>query len=56
MSSFYGSRLDAIISNSDFSDFVLQPGDNTVTAFVDVAGAPTVTAYMVWRDGYWSVD
>jgi len=56
VSSFFGSRLDAVLANSDFGDFVLQPGANTITCFVDVAGAPTLVAWMEWRDAYWSMD
>jgi hypothetical protein len=56
MSSQYGSRLDAILSNSDFGDWVLQPGDNNVTMLVSESGAPTMTAYMTWRETYASVD
>lgn len=55
-SDFYGSRLDAVLANSDFGDFALQPGDNTITCYIKEAGSPTVTAYMVWRDAYWSLD
>lgn len=35
ISSMFGSRPDAILANSDFGDFTLQPGDNDVTCFVD---------------------
>jgi len=47
-SSFFGSRPGAILANSDFGSFVLQAGANQITCFVDVAGAPTVTAWLEW--------
>ena len=49
ISSLFGSRFDAILSGSDAGSWILQPGDNNVTCFVDVAGAPTVTAWLEWR-------
>ena len=55
-SNFWGRRPDAILPNSDFSSWVLQPDDNDVTCFVDVAGAPTIEAYMVWREAFVSSD
>lgn len=56
VSSFYGDRPNAILKNSDVGTFKLQPGSNQITCFVDVAGGPTITALMVWRDAYLSVD
>jgi len=56
VSSFYGPRPNAILKNSDVGEFCLQPGANQITCFVDIAGAPTITATMEWRDPYWSVD
>jgi len=55
ISNFFGSRPDAILANSDTSDFTLQPGDNQVTSFVNVAGAPTITAWIEWRTAYKSL-
>ncbi len=55
-SSFYGPRPDAILAGSDLSDFMLLPGANTITAFVDTAGSPTITAYMLWSDSYDGID
>lgn len=54
-SSFFGSRLDAILSNSDFGTWTLLQGDNDVTSFVNVSGA-TITAWMQWRTAYVSWD
>jgi len=56
ISSFFGSRLDAILANSDFGSWQLLPGDNDVTTFVAVSGGPVLTAYMLWRDTYDSWD
>lgn len=55
-SSFFRSRLDAVLPNCNFGDWQLLPGNNDVTSFVDVAGAPTVTGYMLWKDKYKSWD
>jgi hypothetical protein len=54
VSSFFGSRLDAVLANSDFGTFVLQPGNNQITAFV--ATDATVTAFIQWDDKYLSQD
>jgi hypothetical protein len=55
-SSFYGKRDEALLAGSNEGEFNLRSGTNNITAFVDVAGAPTITAYMLWRDKYWSTD
>jgi len=55
-SSFYGKRLDAVLANSDMGQWRLRPRSNTVSCFVDVAGAPTVTAWLQWRDAYNGLD
>lgn len=55
-SDFFGNRIDALLKGSDFATFALDPGANTISSFVNVAGAPTITAYIVWRDTYWSAD
>ena len=49
-------RPDAILPNSDFGTFRLQPGDNRISAFVDIAGAPTILMFMLWRDAYRGMD
>jgi len=56
ISSFFGSRLDAVLANSDFGSWQLLPGDNDVTTFVAVSGGPQLTAYMLWRDTFDSWD
>ncbi len=55
-SSFFGERPDAILANSDFGSFALHSGDNQITCFVDVSGAPTVTAWLEYRDAYLGMD
>jgi len=56
VSNFFGQRFDAMLPNSDFGEFSLLTGDNDIVTFVDVAGAPTITAWMEWRDAYASWD
>ena len=56
VSSFFGDRMDATLAGSDFGTFCLLPGDNNITCFVAEAGAPTVTATMIWKDTYLSFD
>jgi hypothetical protein len=55
-SSMFGSRQDAILANSDFGDWSLLPGDNSVTSFVDESGTPTLVTYLLWKDQYKSQD
>ena len=55
-SSMFGRRLDAVLPNSDFGKFSLLAGSNTITAFVNTTGSPTITAYMLWRDPFDSFD
>jgi hypothetical protein len=56
VSNFFGVRPDAILANSDFGEWALLPGNNQVTCFVDVAGAPTIVGYLLWEDTFWSFD
>jgi hypothetical protein len=56
MSDIFGARPDAALPGSDLGQFALVPGSNQITAFVDTAGAPTMTAYIVWRTPYKSFD
>lgn len=56
ISSFFGLRLDAVLANSDFGIWSLPRGDSDITSFVNVAGGPTVTAYLQWRDAYSGYD
>jgi hypothetical protein len=56
VSNFFGDRMDAILAGCDFGTFALQPGANQVTCFVNVGGAVTVTAWMLWVDKYNGYD
>ena len=56
ISSYYGLRLDAILPNSDFSEWRLRPGDNNVSIFVDVTGAPTIDTWVFWDETYEGMD
>ncbi|MCP4536267.1 MAG: hypothetical protein GY832_03900 [Chloroflexi bacterium] len=56
VSSFYGPRPGAILAGSDEGKFELLPGANNITAFVDMVGPPTITAFALWRDGFDGVD
>lgn len=55
-SSFYGARPGAILAGSDLGSFMLLPGANTITTFVDDVGSPTITAYMLWAPPFDGVD
>jgi hypothetical protein len=55
-SSTFGSSWQSVLRNSDFGNFYLAPGDNNISVFVDEAGSPTITAYMIWRNTHWSAD
>jgi len=50
------SMPSAMIPGSDFGTFTLQPGGNQITCFVDVAGAPTVTATLEWKESFRGAD
>lgn len=52
ISSFFSASSEAVLSNSDLGSWWLAPGDNDITSFVDVTGAPTITAWMEWRTAY----
>lgn len=55
-SSFFGSRQDAVLKNSDFGNWHLLPGSNQITSFVSTTGSPTITAYLLYKDQYDSQD
>ena len=55
-SNFYGNRADAILRGSDMATFTIEPGANTVSAFVQTTGSPTVSAYLLFTPTYWSAD
>lgn len=52
ISSFFGTRMGAILANSDFSTWQLLPNNNNVTSFVSENGSPAVTSWLLWRDTY----
>jgi hypothetical protein len=56
VSSFSGEVPGAVLPNSDFGTWRLNPGTNQVTSFVDVVGAPTITATMEWRTQWAGCD
>jgi hypothetical protein len=56
VSSASGNQISAVTAGSDFGSFSLLPGANTINCFVEIAGAPTVTAFAIWSDSYWSVS
>jgi hypothetical protein len=56
LSSLFGEVPGAVLPNSDFGTWRLNPGTNQVTSFVDVAGAPTITATMEWRTQWAGCD
>lgn len=55
-SDFRGNVIGQKLPGPGLSEFALLPGANLISLFIDVAGAPTVTSEMRWRDLYWSVD
>jgi hypothetical protein len=55
-SDYRGDLIDKMLPNSDFLDWSLLPGTNDIYTYISTAGAPTITANMMWRDCYWSVD
>jgi hypothetical protein len=55
-SSHFGVVWEAVLRNSDFSDFYLLPGANNVGAYVELTGAPTVTTLISWDVCHWSAD
>ena len=55
-STFFGNQPGAILPNSDFGAFYLQPGSNLITVFVDTASSTNVDVWAVWRDGYRGMD
>jgi len=56
ISSFFGPRFDAVLPNSDFGIWALQPGSQDLTSFVATTGAPTITAYLLFRKPFKSWD
>lgn len=56
-SDFFGNVIGrALLPDSDFAEWCLQPGNNTVSLFVAESGSPTVTASCAFYAPHWSVD
>jgi phage-related protein len=55
-SDFFGPVWRAMLRNSDFDNFNLLPGINNIVAYVATSGAPTITAYMAWKQAHISAD
>ena len=56
ISSIFGSVWHGILRSSNFADFNLLPGANTISVFLTESGSPTISAYMQWRNTHWSAD
>jgi hypothetical protein len=54
-SSFFGRRDEYLFFVSDLGEFRLDPGDNYLSVFLDMAGT-SVTAWAVWRNRHAGVD
>jgi hypothetical protein len=56
-SSLYGNVIGrALLPNSDFAEWCLQPGANVIGLFLYEAGSPTVTATCMFTAPHWGVD
>ena len=49
-------RPTAMLPGSDLGKFFLQPGANQITCFTDLAGGPTITATLEWKETYRGAD
>lgn len=60
ISDYLGNKLDAVLSNSDFGDWVLEPDSNVITCFVtnpNVVIYPSeITAWLEWKKVFESYD
>lgn len=53
-STFRGDTIiENIIEGSDLASWHLQPGENSISIFVD---DPSAAAFMLWDEQHWSVD
>jgi len=55
-SSMFGDVWDAVLRGSDFGNFFLMPGSNSISVFVRDEGDPTVDASIRWQTSHWSMD
>lgn len=55
-SSVRGNILSYILEGISTLDFVLEPGSNRITTFIDGTTDSNTTALMEWKVRYWSLD
>ena len=56
-SSFFGNVIGrALLPNSDFATWCLQPGNNTVSMYVYQVGSPTLTTTCTFNAPHWGAD
>ena len=56
-SSFFGNVIGrALLPNSDFATWCLQPGNNTVSMYVYQVGSPTLTTTCTFYAPHWGAD
>jgi hypothetical protein len=56
-SDYFGDVIGrALVAGSDLAAFSLAPGANTISLYVAETGAPTVTAWLEYREPYWTPD
>lgn len=52
-----GNLIGYVVAGSDFSDFYLKPGENTISVFMDKDTVDSNTAAAIfWRPKFWSID
>jgi hypothetical protein len=56
ISTLFGNVQRGILRGSDLAKWHLLPGANSITVFVDQAGGPTMTQYIIYRNTYWGAD
>ena len=56
-SSYFGNVIGlALLPNSDFATWCLQPGNNTVSMYVYQVGSPTLTTTCTFNAPHWGAD
>jgi hypothetical protein len=56
VSSFFGDKPGAVLAGSALGEWGLQQGANSITLYTIPGGGSVTTAYLLWRDTYWSID
>ena len=56
ISSYYGDVYRAMVRGSDFSEFYLLPGSNTISVLVYPVGSPTIYSYVTYKERHESID